>query len=173
MDLACIEGPFLYFDETDISINISLPDESQVSPFRHNVTSSTPARKTSAVEGDLVSGLAQVNEVKNQTKTDDYGNISLATITTKELVTKQCSQCLYSSIYSGNMPNCILWYHIHKICAGKNYLKRHVLNKHEDKKILCDQCSFECGIPMPATTRLWFDNTKPNGIFGRYCQKNS
>ena len=67
----------MYFNETDISINILFPPESQVIPFRHNVTS-TPSRKTSAVEGDIVSGVAQVNKVKNHT--------------TKALVTNQCPQ---------------------------------------------------------------------------------
>ena len=40
--------------------------------------------------------MAQVNKMENQTTIYDYGNSSLATNTTKALVT-QCPQCSYSS----------------------------------------------------------------------------
>ena len=52
MDLSSIEGSSLYF---------------YISVFRHNVTS-TLAIKTSAVEGGLVSGVAQVNKVEKSNK---------------------------------------------------------------------------------------------------------
>ena len=70
------------------------------------------------------------------------------------------------------MHNCKMWYHIHKLCAGKDYLKRHVLNKNEDKKILCDQCSFECGTDQ-SLCRHNYDLKTPSRIelFCRYCQK--
>ena len=71
---------FLSYIVTVLSLLIlSFPPESQGSPFRH--ITSTPARNNSAVEGDLVSDVAQVNKVDNQTKPDD--NSSLATNTSK------------------------------------------------------------------------------------------
>ena len=116
----------------------ALPPENQGSPFRH--ITSTPARNNSAVEVDLVSDVAQVNKVDNQTKPDD--NSSLATYTSK---TKQCPQCSYSSKCSGNMSrhisivdcdNTFKCDQCDKVFAGKEYLKRHKQNIHEKNKLI-------------------------------------